>query len=576
MELQELIELKNWWFDNNNVWFNSSEYDDMIITNKFEHQLEHNFDFDFDILHKNKELGIGYIILHDQITRHIKRSKNYSEDYILNNLTKINDFVEIFYNKHKNDLLANEFCFVLLPLRHSNIFEKQLFVMNETWNKISANNTDIQIYKNYLKATYERACKGKIYKINELKINTKEKYNTNTNILSFTNDYKDILDISCHNYLKIIDKIDFKDNINIENIENIAKVLKNNKKYILSISGGVDSIVLSYILKKMSINFKIVHINYANRGLICEQEKELLYNWSNFLDIELFVRDIYEINRSKCMKNELRDLYENYTRDVRYQTYIDVAKLYDWNNSEWSVLLGHNYDDCIENILTNITNKTKYDNLFGMENESLIMYKNQQIHFTRPMLNIKKISIYNYANYYNIPYFVDSTPKWSQRGIIRDIICPAFIHFNKNSLNGLEELAKIMKESIECVDMLVDCWINNLIPLDKLDKKIVNIPLLNLSKITNIITIKIEISKMNFNKIFWSRLLEKIYLININSKTIDEIINRLEITKKKFDVMQIKKLIQIQINKNNRIYCWKIKDNIIIGFSGNIRNFMKF
>ena len=214
---------------------------------------------------------------------------------------------------------------------------------------------------------------------------------------------KEILVPLCIEYLGSI--LNKKNHI-ANKLEKVCKCLKNktneNKKYILSISGGIDSMVLAHILVQLKIDFVLVHINYANRGEICEKEKQLLSNWDNIHQVELYIHDIYEINRPKCMKYDMRNLYEDYTRDVRYSTYCDVAKLKGWFDNNWYVLLGHNYDDCIENILTNIANKTKYDNLKGMEYESKIKFNSNNsdnvIIFIRPLLTISKEEIYQYAD----------------------------------------------------------------------------------------------------------------------------------------------------------------------------------
>lgn len=562
----ELIELKNWWLSNSNVWFDSTESDDINITLKYEYLMTTNFDE--EIIIQNKELGIGYIIFHDQIIRHIVRAQKYSDNYIFDNLNKILGFIKKFYSKYCDDLQGYEFCFVLLPLRHSNDFEKQTFVMKETWKKIDALSNPIsvsliKVYKNYLKATYERASRGAIY-LDEYKPN-------NINL-------KEILDPRCIEHLE--PPLNIRNNI-IDKLEKVCECLKTktneNKKYILSISGGVDSMVLAHILFKLDIDFVLVHINYANRGEICEKEKQLLSNWAHIYQIELYIRDIYEINRPKCMKYDMRNLYEDYTRDVRYSTYCDIAKLKGWVDNNWCVLLGHNNDDCMENILTNIANKTKYDNLKGMEYETKIKFNStnsnnssNMIIFIRPLLTISKEEIYQYADNQKITYLLDSTPQWSQRGKIRDIVRPGLIAWNHSSLDGLEELANIIKESLECVELLVSRWIEKIKPLNKLEvKEQVDIYDNKMSKSSvklNINVIKLNIEEIVVNKIFWSKILEKIHFKS-SSKSINMLVDKINAIKTKFDTIQIKQLSQIQINRNNRIHWWKINESdLIFGF----------
>ena len=311
---------------------------------------------------------------------------------------------------------------------------------------------------------------------------------------------------------------------------------------------------------------------------MCEKEKQLLSIWATTNQIELYIRDIYEINRPKCMEYDMRNLYEDYTRNVRYNTYCDVAKLKGWDNkyndNNWCVLLGHNHDDCVENILTNIANKTKYDNLKGMKYETKKKFNyNDSVNtiiFIRPLLTISKEEIYQYADNQKIAYLLDSTPQWSQRGKIRDIVRPGLIKWNQSSLEGLEEMAYVMKESLECVELLASNWIEKIQLLDTLDVKeqvVICGNKMSISSVKlNINVIKLNVKEIIINKIFWSKILEK---INFKSsfKSINMLVDKINTIKTKFDTIQIKHLSQIQININNRIYWWKINNtHIIFGF----------
>ena len=99
--------------------------------------------------------------------------------------------------------------------------------------------------------------------------------------------------------------------------------------------------------------------------------------------------------------------YEEVTRNMRKNFSKIIQDKYD------SVIsMGHNKDDCLENIFSNIIRKQKYDNLNGME-----FYGTElNVNIIRPFLDFTKNDIYNIANYYKLPYLYDSTPSWSDRG----------------------------------------------------------------------------------------------------------------------------------------------------------------
>ena len=309
--------------------------------------------------------------------------------------------------------------------------------------------TVLSFIKKFLIATYERYIKC----TNEHNLITFSDYNLNVKF-----NHPEILD----NISPTIKNASFDIDITHPLYLCMKEFIKNNnlinEHIIISLSGGVDSMVCSYLLKQLTINFKnlkisCVHIDYYNRPE-CEHEEELLIWWCNsILNISLYIRRIDEINRPKCMEYELRDLYESYTKDVRFNSYISV------NNNSY-VILGHNKDDTIENIFTNTVSQSHYDNLLGMAPISNQTYKNKNICFLRPLLNIPKKDIYEFAINKNIPFLLDSTPKWSQRGKIRDIVKPALNEWNPLIFDGLIKLSEKMTEMNLLLDKLISPDIN--------------------------------------------------------------------------------------------------------------------
>lgn len=406
---EQLNELKEYWFNNPNIWFNCTEKDDEFIKKKYNNLLLSEIN--------NNNSSLNLIILYDQISRHIFRNQldkiKYYSDIGLKHTYNILPYIENYKPEER--------CFILLPLRHTFIksnVELCLLYINK-WLKNEENNN---IYNRFYQATI-----NSLVNINSndntLYINT----NTNTN----TNYYKSILDE------KSIKYITFTENNNIYNNEIYIEFSKNikliNKDIIISISGGVDSMVCSYLLyyyyKQYNKIIKAVTINYSNRT---EQELEIkmVNDWLKLLNIEHHVKNITEITRPR---DKNRDFYEKITRDIRFDTYKKIGG---------DVILGHNKDDSLENIFSNIKKKKSYDNLLGMS----IYGKEKDINIYRPLLNVSKNEIISFAQQYNIPYVYDSTPSWSDRGKMRDILIPQINNFNKDILEGLIELSNNYKE----------------------------------------------------------------------------------------------------------------------------------
>ena len=215
-------------------------------------------------------------------------------------------------------------------------------------------------------------------------------------------------------------------------------LIKNSHsdKFVISLSGGVDSMITSWIMKQICKKAELlcVHINYNNRETSIV-EADFVKTWCNLMDIPYSIVNIYNLKRVKqngkivCYENDLeisRNIYEEKTKKIRFDEY---------TRHKCPVILGHNHDDLLENIITNISNN-RTDKLGGMERSSVI----NGVNIVRPMISITKKEIYEYAIKTNVPYLEDSTPAWSRRGKLRDTFVPAVSEIEPNFMKGLQTL----------------------------------------------------------------------------------------------------------------------------------------
>jgi tRNA(Ile)-lysidine synthetase-like protein len=176
----------------------------------------------------------------------------------------------------------------------------------------------------------------------------------------------------------------------------------------LSLSGGVDSMVSLYLAKCIFKRDVIaVHINYGNRET-ANDEEEMIAWYCEKLQIPFYVRRITEITRTRDYN---REFYEEITRKIRFSAYRELGR---------PVVLGHNQTDCEENIIHNLKKRQNFSNLIGMREDCVI----DGVQIIRPMLSVSKEEMYRIANHFGIPYFANSTPAWSERGIAREKILP--------------------------------------------------------------------------------------------------------------------------------------------------------
>lgn len=531
--INKMDNLIDYWFTNKNVWFNPTQSDDEYIgttffkeeffslyTSKNEYQLLDNF-----------KKGMTMILLFDQVPRHYNR--------ILQNIdvskytSKIVSFAEKFYTKYCYSLNPEEFAFTLLPLRHTKDYTKILYVIKETIIHIKKYPKELE-YKRFLKATLERyisQCDDTI-NIEEYMPTQIKQYA----IIDPTNICELGLEIYRPRSIEYDIPKNFIEQFNFIKVNGETMKVNGETIKIISLSGGVDSMVMSYILTKKygSENVIAVHINYNNRKE-CDSEVQIIKLWCSFLNIKLYIRKIVELNRPQCMELELRDLYESFTRDLRYLTYQNVARLI--KSESCYVYLGHNKDDRFENIFTNIVSESHYSNLNGMELKSEQQFKDDTITFVRPMLNIIKSDIFKFANYCQIPHFIDSTPKWSQRGKIRDSVRPAIESWNPKAIESFFGLSDAVSELMTILDSTADIYVHN-IKLEQL--------------------LKINI-KQHHQKILFKSIFTKLSY-SVSQKGLESFYEKIEYIKSNFEKYKINAQNYYQLNKQTKLQWKKIND----------------
>ena len=226
---------------------------------------------------------------------------------------------------------------------------------------------------------------------------------------------------------------------------------------IISLSGGVDSMVTLAILLHLQKTHKFpiytASIDYGLRKESAE-ESEFLIEYTKTVGIKRYVSYIKGISRKKEDSGS-RSEFEEESRTLRFNTYktiIDENKL----SESCGIFVGHHQDDIIENIFTN---SMKGGNLLDLE----VMKSESKIHginLFRPFLGFKKDVIYEFAHKFGVPYFLDTTPKWSRRGKMRNEIFPLLDSvFGIDWHNKLKQLGDQSNEWGEYIGKyVIDPW----------------------------------------------------------------------------------------------------------------------
>jgi tRNA(Ile)-lysidine synthetase-like protein len=506
-----LLSIIPFWFQSNaskEIWFQKNiqkkQKLDRYITNEYYLLLKYIENIkllDLITTYNTNEL-ISIIICLDQFSRHIYRGLDTKNGIIYKN-TQLSLEISNYLCYSKKIVYIDEkyIPFILMPYKHIDI----LCYFKHIYNILEK--------KKMIDSLFYKDCLTKYV------LNNKHLLNTLPNNFS----QAELLDV-CDYYPEqnTFIKIDQKLNINplYKICKNFIKKIQTDT-LIISLSGGVDSMVLTYILcilcSEYNINFKAFHINYGNRE-ISTKEQYVVYNFCKKLNIPIYIHKIDYLKR--C--NSERSYYEKITRKIRFNFYKFLGG---------NIILGHIQDDLIENIWTNFT---KGENLFKLHKMDEISHI-EDVWIMRPFISVEKKEILEFAHCYNIPFLKNTTPEWSNRGKLRNIfLSDVEKQFGKNVNNKILDVSRNLESYWNILEQKI------FIPFYK------SIRYIDIGIIVNIR----ELKDMNVH--FWQTIFNKIYHkmeLNIPSiSSIKNFLNRFENSKLGLIIMKSSTYTYIDLN----------------------------
>ena len=201
-------------------------------------------------------------------------------------------------------------------------------------------------------------------------------------------------------------------------------------KIALGLSGGVDSISLFHLLvteyKESYKELVAFHINHGLREQSYE-EAEFVENFVKNYNVKFYKK---ELN----MKDLIRDSHtseEMLARKLRYEAFEEMSSL----EGGVKLITAHHKNDQVENILMRLLSGRSMDYNLTIEEKTII----GKLAVYRPLLNILKADLEQYAGKNNLKYYVDSTNFDTDytRNNIRHNIVPLLNDVNTASFDNL-------------------------------------------------------------------------------------------------------------------------------------------
>lgn len=217
-----------------------------------------------------------------------------------------------------------------------------------------------------------------------------------------------------------------------------------DKKLLIAISGGIDSVVLTHLLATLNFNISLAHCNFKLRNLESDLDEEFVKNLAEKLQI-----DCHSISfETEKIAQQNKESTQIAARNLRYNWFKELSKKHNFDY----VLTAHHADDNLETFLINLTRGSGLDGFTGIPeiNNSIV----------RPFLQFSRDEILNFATSNNISWREDKSNASTKyvRNKIRHQVLPVLKEINPNILAtfsktvaNLQESKEIIKDRIEIV-----------------------------------------------------------------------------------------------------------------------------
>ncbi len=188
------------------------------------------------------------------------------------------------------------------------------------------------------------------------------------------------------------------------------------KRFLLTVSGGIDSVVMAELFHAARIEFDFAHCNFHLRGKESDGDQLFVEKMAGRMDVRCFVNHFD--TRDYADKNGIS--IQMAARDLRYTWFEEIRE----KNGYDFIVTGHNRNDMVETVLINFARGSGIRGLTGIRARHGFL--------VRPLLFASRAAIRNYADSQSLSWREDSSNAETKyiRNRIRHVLIPEFEAIN--------------------------------------------------------------------------------------------------------------------------------------------------
>jgi tRNA(Ile)-lysidine synthase len=268
-----------------------------------------------------------------------------------------------------------------------------------------------------------------------------------------------------------------------------------NSNILAAVSGGMDSVLMTHLLKAAGYTFGIAHCNFQLRGDEALRDQEFCNNLANQLRVPFHTINFDTRNYAADNKISIQMA----ARELRYQWFDTVSQQSDYE----AIALAHHQNDTIETILLNLTRGTGIAGLHGIlpQNGPLV----------RPLLFLNRDEIAAIIASSGLTYVEDSSNTSAKyaRNKIRLEVVPKLKELNPSLEKTFENNLKHFRDLETLLENQVAILKNTLIKHDH----------------DNMYLLLDEVKRLNPARLLLFKLLQE---YGFNETTVDDLISVLD------------------------------------------------
>ena len=230
--------------------------------------------------------------------------------------------------------------------------------------------------------------------------------------------------------------------------------------FIIAVSGGVDSVVLTALMQQMGANCSIAHANFQLRGDESNRDESFVQAFATKMGMPFLTKRFDTLAFAEQYKMGIQQA----AREIRYAWFESLIKEMNLQSKAKIVLLtAHHADDQVETVLMQFFRGTGLHGLTGIpaiRTHQQNPLATDHIDLIRPLLPFSKVNIKDFAKSNGLDFVEDSSNLKNDytRNLIRNQLIPQMETIYPNVKQQVLDTISRLKEAEAIVDATVAAY----------------------------------------------------------------------------------------------------------------------